>query len=46
MASAEVLVTKPWQVPPSYASWVTLQSFPMPSVWHSVGMWKAWTKLP
>ena len=43
MASAEVLVTKPWQVPLSYASWVTFQSLPTPLVWHSVGMWKAWT---
>ena len=30
MASAVVLVTKPWHVPLSYASWVTFQSLPTP----------------
>ena len=46
MASGVELVTNPWQVPPSNASWAAVQSLRTPVVWHSVGMWKAWMSFP
>ena len=38
--------TNPWLVPLSYERCAVFQSLPTPSVWHTLGIWKAWTRWP